>query len=323
MNNIANPPNSRLDSRDLRLVLALGKARTTAAAASALHLTQPAVSRALLTTESKLEVQLFNRTSRGLEPTAAGQMLLQSAMRMLTELDELERCVRTVATPPQCIRMVCECYTAYHWVPSALEALRVEIPDVDLVLVVEHTLDPIAALEAGKLDVALVTAASIPKRGKLVERSLFSDELVFVVSSRSRLASRSALTRDDLHAQVLLTSHLPTPNLHWFNDAVSGPGDRPPRYQHLPLTEAILDFARADMGIAVLSEWIAAPHLRRGDLVAKRLTSGSLLRPWRIVWRRECEDAALRVLAALEHLAPHTRVLPRRGVIRSGGVSAK
>jgi LysR family transcriptional regulator, regulator for metE and metH len=76
------------------------------------------------------------------------------------------------------------------------------------------------------------------------------------------------------------------------------------RYEKLPLTEAILDLARAGMGIAVLSEWIAGPHLGKGDLVAKRLSVGPLHRHWRLVWRAEVREAALRLLSALEASAP-------------------
>ena len=301
-------------------MLALAAARTTAGAATVLHLTQPAVSRALLAAESKLSVRLFDRTPRGLTPTAAGQVLLQSAARLLGELRDLEHRICTPAVAPVRVRLVCECYTAYRWVPSTLETLRANLPDIELVLAVEHTRDPIAALQAGQIDVALVTESPIPRRG-LVQRPLFSDEIVFVVSSTGHLAARPALTREDLRTHPLLTAQLPTPDMHWFNKAVSARGDRPLRYQHLPLTEAILDFARADMGIAVLSEWIAEPHLRQGDLLAKRLASGPLRRPWRIVWRRESEDVALRLLAALEHAAPRIRTL-RAPLGRAGRVAS-
>jgi LysR family transcriptional regulator for metE and metH len=65
VNDIALPAASRLDTRDLRLVLALAGAGTTAAAADTLHRTQPAVSRALLGAEHRLGVRLFDRTPRG------------------------------------------------------------------------------------------------------------------------------------------------------------------------------------------------------------------------------------------------------------------
>ncbi|MBA2672285.1 LysR family transcriptional regulator, partial [Ramlibacter sp.] len=284
MNDIALPPVPRLDARDLRLVVALAHARTTAAGASLLHLTQPAVSRALQAVETRLGVRLFERTPRGLEPTGPGRVLLEGATALMAGMRDLEQRVVGPAQAAQEVRLVCECYTAYHWVPGVLQQLRGALPGITLRIAVEHTPDPYRALHAGEIDVAMGTGKPALERG-FRSAPLFADEVVFVVSRASPLAHKPHLTRDDLVGQPLLTGHLPTPSMTWFNRAVASKGGAPLHYQEVPLTEAILDLARADMGIAVLSEWIAAPHLLRGDLVAKRLRSGPLLRPWRIFWR--------------------------------------
>ncbi|QAT84863.1 LysR family transcriptional regulator [Corallococcus coralloides] len=302
MDDIA-PPSPRLDVRDLRVVLALASAGTTARAAAALHLTQPAVSRALLAAEERLGTRLFDRTPRGLVPTPAGQELVAGATRILVELGDLEHRVRAPVAPAIRLRLVCECYTAYHWLPSALVTLRKSLPGLHLSLAVEHTQDPVPALMAGELDVALLTTSTVPRAG-LESRPLFSDEIIFVVAASHPLASRRALTREDLREHTLLTGQTPAAESHWFMTQVFG-RERPRlRLERLPLTEAILDVARAGLGVAVLSEWITAPHLGKGDLVVKRLASGPLRRPWRMAWRKEVGDAALRLHAALEPTVP-------------------
>lgn len=303
MSDIASPPDTRLDIKDLRVVIALASAGTTAQAAALLHLTQPAVSRALLLAEDKLGARLFDRNHRGLVPTAAGRQLVTGASRLLLELGELERCVLTPATPPVRLRLVCECYTAYHWLPSMLVDMRRSMPGLEVILAVEHTRNPIPALEAGDIDVALLTQAAVP-RATLGVRKLFSDETVFVVSASHPLAGRKTLTRDDLREHTLLTSQTPPAEAHWFITRVFG-RERPRlRYERFPLTEAMFDLARAGLGIAIISEWIASPHLGKGDLVAKRLASGPLQRSWRIAWRHEAREAAHRLATALEGLAP-------------------
>ncbi|NPD23025.1 LysR family transcriptional regulator [Corallococcus exiguus] len=297
------PPSPRLDVRDLRVVLALAAAGTTARAAAALHLTQPAVSRALLAAEERLGTRLFDRTPRGLVPTPAGQELVAGATRILVELGDLEHRVRAPVAPSIRLRLVCECYTAYHWLPSALVTLRKSLPGLHLSLAVEHTQDPVPALVAGELDVALLTTSTVPRAG-LETRPLFSDEIIFVVAASHPLASRRALTREDLREHTILTGQTPAAESQWFMTQVFG-RERPRlRVERLPLTEAILDVARAGLGVAVLSEWISTPHLGKGDLVVKRLASGPLRRPWRMAWRKETGDSALRLLAALESTVP-------------------
>ncbi|MCY1044710.1 LysR family transcriptional regulator [Corallococcus sp. bb12-1] len=303
MEDIAPPPATRLDVRDLRVVVALASAGTTARAATLLHLTQPAVSRALLAAEERLGARLFDRTPRGLVPTPAGQELVTGATRLLVALGDLEHRVRAPVAPSVRLRLVCECYTAYHWLPSALVALRRSLPGIHLSLSVEHTQTPVPALVAGELDVALITTAQVPRTG-LETRALFSDEIVFVVAASHPLASRKTLTREDLRTHTLLTSPTPPAESQWFMARAFG-RERPRlRVERMPLTEAILDVTRAGMGIALLSEWITAPHLTKGDLVVKRLASGPLRRPWRMAWRREVGDAALRLHSALEATVP-------------------
>lgn len=296
-----------LEVRDLRLVLALAAAGSTARASAALHLTQPAISRALVSLEDRLEVQLFERVARGLVPTAAGRRLLEGAERMLLELGDLEQHVRSPLPEAVRLRLVCECYTAYHWLPSVLTKLRESLPTFEVELNVEHTLTPVPALEAGDIDVALLTTASVP-RG-LVERPLFSDEIVFVISAKHPLASKKALTPKDLRENTLLSSRVPIEESHWFMNQVFGRARPKLRFQILPLTEAIMDVARAGLGIAVLSEWIAGPHLLHGELVVKRLASGPLSRPWRIAYRRESEQSALRLQSLIEHAPPRIRAV--------------
>lgn len=291
-----------IEVRDLRLVLALAEGRTTARAARSLHLSQPAVSRALLAVEHRLGVPLFERSARGLAPTAAGDLLLEGARRLLVDLGDLEHRVRAPAAPPARLRIVCECYTAYHWLPSALAGLRRSFPDLEVVLAVEHTADPVAALQSGKIDAALLTTASAP--APLVARPLFHDEIVFVVARSHPLASRIAVTADELAAHTLVTSHTPEAEQRWFMTQVFGRRKPRLRLLRLPLTEAIIDVTRAGMGVGVLSEWMAGPYLARGDLVARRLVSGPLRRPWRMAWRREVAAAAARLHAALELASP-------------------
>jgi LysR family transcriptional regulator for metE and metH len=261
-----------------------------------------------LLVEDKLGSQLFDRTIRGLAPTAAGARLVGAAGPFLAQLADLESLVSAPADEPVNVRLVCECYTAYRWLPSALAKLRPNLPRLDVTLAVEHTNAPVRALLSGDADIALLTTATV--RGNLREEPLFNDEIVFVVAASHPLALQSSLSGADLRDNVLITSATtPSAEAHWFFTRVFG--RRIPKLQFLrfPLTEAIVDAARAGMGIAIMSEWVASGYLGGGDVVVKRLKSGPLLRPWRIAFRPERAHAATRLSAALAGCAP--RVYPR------------
>lgn len=63
---------SRLRFKHLQLLLALHQGGSLRAAASLMHLTQPALSKALGEIEAAFGVTLFLRNARVLEPTAQG-----------------------------------------------------------------------------------------------------------------------------------------------------------------------------------------------------------------------------------------------------------
>jgi LysR family transcriptional regulator for metE and metH len=294
-----------LEVRDLELALALAATGSTVKAASRLHLTQSAVSRALLAMEDRLGALLFERRARGLVPTAAGQRLVAGAGVLLAELGALEADARSPAavTP---LRVVCECYTAYRWLPSTLATLERSGAPLDVTLAFDHTAAPIAGLVAGEVDVALLTTSPAPRPFR--ELRLFSDEIVFVVAASHPLAAVKALEPADLRAHTLITSaQTPKAEARWFFARAFG--RQVPRLKTLkfPMTEVMMDAARAGLGVAALSEWIALPYLAVGDLVVKRMKGRDLKRPWRMAFAREKEAAARTLASAIAGAVPKLR----------------
>lgn len=298
-----SPPRPRLDTRDLQVVLAVAAARSTSRAAPALHLSQSAVSRALMAAEEKLGARLFERGNTGFTATPVGERLIAAAGPFLAQLAELEKAAMQPAPEPVHVRLVCECYTAYRWLPSALVAMRKSLPDLDVSLAVPHTGDPVAALSAGDVDVALLTTGKVGKG--LREARLFHDEIVFVLANTHPLARKATITPADLAAQTLISStNTPPAEQQWFLTQLFPRKAPPLQMLRFPLTEAIVDAARAGLGVAAMSEWMAGPYVDVGGLVMRRLGTGPLLRPWRIAWRPEAADSARRMASALASLAP-------------------
>ena len=289
---IAELPSPNLEVRDLRLVLALLASGSTARAGELLHLAQPSVSRALGSLEERLGTTLFERTSRGLLPTEAGERLGARALDLLGDLGELESELRAPVRQ-QRLRIVCD------WLPATLTALRRRSPGLDLVLRLEHTKEPLPALEAGAIDAALLSTPTRATRA-LAVKPLFADELLFVVSSRHPLASKEQLAPKDLTLHPLFTPPASKNESTWFLRKVFGRARPRLDVSFVPLVEATVDLARASMGIAIVTEWALGPHLERGGCVAKRLKSGPLERPWHLAWRREIGSAGPMLLSALQ-----------------------
>ncbi|WP_019140726.1 LysR family transcriptional regulator [Noviherbaspirillum massiliense] len=90
-----------IHTSELVFFSAIVKAGSLSAAARELGLTPPSVSKRLAQMEQRLDVQLFNRTTRRLSLTNEGELYRASAMRLLAELEEMERLVSGNRSAPK------------------------------------------------------------------------------------------------------------------------------------------------------------------------------------------------------------------------------
>src|SRR5580704_2297076 len=85
----------RLKLRDLDILLAVVQTGSMGKAASALNMSQPAVSKAIACLESTLGVRLLDRSRQGVEPTPYGRALVKRGAAMF---DELRQGVEDIAS---------------------------------------------------------------------------------------------------------------------------------------------------------------------------------------------------------------------------------
>src|SRR3954453_7267183 len=83
----ANAIDLLMDLRQLRALDAVARARSFTAAALELHLAQSALSQQVAKLERELGVELLRRTTRRVEVTDAGELVLARARRAIAEVD--------------------------------------------------------------------------------------------------------------------------------------------------------------------------------------------------------------------------------------------
>lgn len=186
-----------MELRQIRYVLAVADELHFGHAARRLHMTQPSLSRQVRALEQEIGMDLFTRTSRGVELTPAGAEFTPQAQRALELIDTAVRRSQEVgrgATGHVSLGFVAT--AAVDILPRALAAHRAQRPGVVVTLAELTTEQQLVALEAGDLDVGLGRDAR-PVPGLQIQ-PLRREPVVVAMAATHPLAERGSLRLSDL-----------------------------------------------------------------------------------------------------------------------------
>ncbi len=268
----------KLEVRHLRLLAAVAEEGSVTEAGRKLHVTQSALSHQLRDAEEKLGTALFLRLGKKMVLTPAGEKLLDSARKVLEELQCAEAQIAGLNGGTRgVVRVSTECYTCYHWLPPVLKKFHARFPHVDVDIILEATARPIEALLAGKLEVAVVSSPPRNKSIRLVPTC--EDEMLIVMEAKHRLAASSHVEPRELAGETILCYPPKEESTLWLK-VLRPAGIEPARTVAIPLTESIIDMASAGLGVAFLARWAVASYLQSGRVVARPLRKSGFRRQW-------------------------------------------
>src|SRR3982750_1167884 len=236
-------PRVDLELRHLRLVAGIADAGSMTGAADQLHLTQSALSHQLRDIEGRIGTPFFARVGRRMVLTAAGRRMLETARRVLGELDRAEEEIRRIASDGGgAIRVCTQCNTGYHWLAPLLATFQRKHPRVDVHIAADATARPVEALLDGRVDLAVLIDPDPDRRFRL--RPLFGDEMVAVVAKQHPLARKRWAGAEDLAAHHLLLYTSRPEESFVLRKLLAPAGLVPARVSFIMLTEAMIELAR-------------------------------------------------------------------------------
>src|SRR3954465_1287888 len=119
--------------RHLQLLVALDDFRNTGRAAGHLNISQPAVSKALGELQRGLGVKLFERTARGVRPTAYGECLVSHARAILDEFARAREELRGLQSGiTGKVRLGALSATVHTLIPRTLALLKGRAPSINV-----------------------------------------------------------------------------------------------------------------------------------------------------------------------------------------------
>src|SRR5712664_1547167 len=194
-----------MELRHLRYFVAVAEAGgLTVAAQRILHTSQPSLSRQIRDLEDEVGAQLLTRRARGIDLTPAGRAFLDHARVVLSQVEAAAEAARRVAHPVKpCFSMGFLTGHELTWMPEALQILRDELPNIDVMISSQYS--PLLAdgLSKGRIDAAFLRR----ERGApdLAFRLLIKEPLVVILPSNHRLAALKAISPQDLVGETFVT----------------------------------------------------------------------------------------------------------------------
>ncbi len=153
-----------MELRHLRYFVTVGEEQHYGRAAERLGIAQPALSRQIQDLESELGFVLFDRLPRGVKLSAAGELFLTEAQRILQQVEEAKLRAERVATGKAGTLHVgfVETLSWHGVVPDSFRRFRSRLPDAELGLHPMRSPQQIEAVRSGKIDAGFIFSLEEP-----------------------------------------------------------------------------------------------------------------------------------------------------------------
>lgn len=297
--------------RQLHHFVTLVEQGSFARAASALHLSQPALTRSIQALEADLG-PLIDRSYGKVRPTAAGTLALERARRMLREQRELRRDLQLLESVELgAIHAGFGPFAASFLLDPVLEALVRRYPRLRIDLETADTQAMLRSLEAERLDLFVGESRSLADMDHLQIERLPALETGFFARSEHPLARQRDVTLPELRAYPVAGPRLPPHILRFFRQALhdAGGGDQLADDGAGLLTvtcndmHALRTLMLAADAVALVPVAMMADACAHGSAVALRMHPPSeLMAQYGIVsLAGRSPSPAMRVLVALVH----------------------
>lgn len=267
-----------MELRQLRYLDAVARHRSFTRAALDLHVAQSALSQQVRRLERELGVELLRRTTRRVDVTEAGELVLARARRALAEIDGIGADLDARAG---LVRGTLRLGGVPQVGPVHLAALIAEFkrahPGVAVTVRDDVALALLAQLREGELD--LVTALVDPEPHDGVEGVRLRDEELVVVAARDHPVARAKRVRAAQLADEPLVTYAVGSALRELLSSLAPAGNLVAEANEL---ETVRELVARGLGVTLMPRSSVAGH---GERLTIRPLSPRQSLPFSLVWR--------------------------------------
>jgi DNA-binding transcriptional LysR family regulator len=273
-----------MELRHLRTLAAIARHGSFTKAAEELHVAQSAISQQVRRLEAELGIELLRRTSRRVEVTSEGQVVLAYAHRVLAEVDGLEAELEELSGVLRGrVSLGAMWPTGTYDLPRVLAAFHARHPNVVIHMIEETADDMLAMLRADELDCAFASVEPDAIGDEFAGTLLFEERLVVAMPPDHPLAAGTHVTFEALAGETLIAYREGSALRRRLERALGAAGVELHKAFFCTEMSAVRALASQGLGVAVLPESIAqqpGPEIAYLPLGAEPLTW-----PVSLIWR--------------------------------------
>jgi DNA-binding transcriptional LysR family regulator len=273
-----------MELRHLRTIVAVAEHGSLTKAGEELYLSQSAVSQQIRRLEDELGLEVFRRTSRSVELTAEGRVILGYAQRVLAEVDgmhtELDELSGLLSGE---LRIGGVYPTGPYDLFGLLADFRGAHPGVSIHMVESTQDDVIAALRVDDLDCAFAAVDPDALGDEFAATLLWEEEIVVALAVDHPLAKQRRITLEELAAQDLIAYRDNSALRRRLERALGERGLNPRKAFICTEMGAVRGLASKGLGVAVIPRSVAeqpGPAIELRPIGPQRVTW-----PIALVWR--------------------------------------
>lgn len=288
-----------MDLRQLEQIVAIARSGSFSGAAKSLGISQPTLSKSISRLESKLGVQLFERTNTSARPTSYGQFvadqasaLLQGVTSLSQELDQMARGEAGM------LRIGVGPATRLRPLPKVVQKVAQTFPQLRIVTRYASPNVMMRALRTGKFDVVFCHREIAATQTELIRIKIFEDRYIVVARPDHPARRPAPLSAPELMRLSLAIAGI-TPDFTTWLGEIDG--------QHTQNLEAFLsdDYdlikrmaAETDF-VARGPQFVFEDELARGELVELTLDADFQYECWMLTTKALWRSPVVKTIANL------------------------
>ncbi|HAM79459.1 LysR family transcriptional regulator [Ornithinibacillus bavariensis] len=253
-----------------RIFYTVSQNRSFSKAAQELYMTQSAVSQSISKLENELAIQLFNRTSKGVELTMEGMLLsehVKSALGMIQVAEDKLSEFKTLKTGQLRIG-VGDTISRYFLLPY-LEGFHQAHPGINLSILNRTTSEIINLIKAGKVDVGICNLPIQDDQLQVTPCKEIQD--TFVCGEKYKEITEKPISLATLMKLPLIFLERKSNSRMFVENFLKERGYQVSPVFELGSYDLVLEFTKINLGISCVIKEFAKDYLDREDLYEVKL----------------------------------------------------